>query len=287
VCVLTASQKGGLGPYAFEEQMPVNIATLLAKENDTNNIPGVMRKILCLLQNDPNVELAYLCDQSTIQVFKLDGEGNHFCGYRNIQMLCLAVGSTISFTAPARSALKDKLPIPQIQDMVEAAWDRNINSHGKKQTGGIKGTRKHIGGLEAEALLLSLNVPCTGSKFSGNGAWSDLLDFVEAYYSHSIPAKHGVQITSRPPIFLQRPQHSITIVGFERTKAGGRRLLAFDPAWAPPGAMRKEWVGDYVLKGWEAKWVLRQYRKNERYLKRFGAFETVSVDLLPRHACWR
>jgi zinc finger-containing ubiquitin peptidase 1 len=267
--------------------MPESIATLIANEDSSNALQGVMRKLFCLLQDDPKVELAYLCDQSTIQVSKLSEEGNHFCGYRNIQMLCLAVGAMVPYDAPARSVLKDKLSIPSIQQMVETAWNHGHNSHARKQTGGIRGTRKHIGTSEAEALLLDAGVKCTGTSFQGQRAWSELLDFVETYYSLSITAKQGVQITSRPPIFLQRPNHSITIVGFERTISGKRRLLAFDPAWRPPPAMKKDWTGDFVQAGWEAKWVLRQYRKNERYLKRFDAFETVSADIAPRHACWR
>ena len=35
--------------------------------------------------------------------------------------------------------------ILQMQDMIEAAWDRGINAQGRMETGGIKGTRKYIG----------------------------------------------------------------------------------------------------------------------------------------------
>ncbi len=33
----------------------------------------------------------------------------------------------------------------QIQDFIEAAWDAGINTQGRAETGGIKGTRKYIG----------------------------------------------------------------------------------------------------------------------------------------------
>ena len=39
-----------------------------------------------------------------------------------------------------------KLPtIFEIQDYIENAWDMGINSQGRTETGGIRGTRKYIG----------------------------------------------------------------------------------------------------------------------------------------------
>lgn len=36
----------------------------------------------------------------------------------------------------------------ELQDMIERAWDMGFNSHGRIATGGIRGTRKHIGTSE-------------------------------------------------------------------------------------------------------------------------------------------
>ena len=42
--------------------------------------------------------------------------------------------------------LNGKVPtIFQIQDYIEKAWDLGINSQGRIETGGIRGTRKYIG----------------------------------------------------------------------------------------------------------------------------------------------
>jgi zinc finger-containing ubiquitin peptidase 1 len=42
--------------------------------------------------------------------------------------------------------LNRKIPsIFQIQDFIESAWDAGINTQGRLETGGIKGTRKYIG----------------------------------------------------------------------------------------------------------------------------------------------
>lgn len=47
---------------------------------------------------------------------------------------------------------KKKLPsVFQIQDLIEAAWDAGINTQGRVETGGIKGTRKYIGTPEVSS----------------------------------------------------------------------------------------------------------------------------------------
>lgn len=86
-----------------------------------------------LLERDSGVETAYLCDEATVQVYKLLGEGNHFCGYRNIQML-----------------LRKQYTVLELQDIIERAWDLGYNSHGRIETEGIKNTRKHIGTSEVD-----------------------------------------------------------------------------------------------------------------------------------------
>ncbi|KAK5114158.1 hypothetical protein LTR62_002728 [Meristemomyces frigidus] len=288
--------KRDLGSHAFEDCMPDKILDILATEADSNNLPDVIPKLAQLLRADGKVSVIYLCHAGAVQIYKLPNEGAHFCGYRNLQTLCLALATNhaVPLSAGAREALSSKLTVLEVQDRIEAAWEAGINSHGRVQTGGIKGTRKHVGSSEAEALLLSLGVKCTGHAFSGPKAWTELLDAVEAYFS-SCPAMNAddtslgqagqgeefgesIHITTRPPLFLQRPKHSITIVGIERTVSGKRRLLGFDPAWKPPGVMRKETLTQDDLTGLKAKWVLKLYRKGGRYLRKWKQFEMVCVD---------
>jgi hypothetical protein len=114
--------------------MPTRIANLIDAETSQNKLNGVIPVLAKLLEQDSRVETAYLCDDATTQVYKLPGEGNHFCGYRNIQMLLLHEQNTI----------------PELQAMIERAWDKGCNSHGRMETGGIKGTRKHIGTSEVK-----------------------------------------------------------------------------------------------------------------------------------------
>lgn len=160
---------------------------------------------------------------------------------------------------------------------------------------------------KAEALLLSLDIPCTGHAFTGKTAWLQLLDFAEQHFSsqadqpHNLPASSSsssssssstssstssvIVQTNASPIFLQRPGHSITIVGIERdrTDNNNRRLLCFDPAWQPPSAIQREPTTLLQLPPEKSSlsryWTLKVYRKSARYLKRYDAFETLVVDM--------
>ena len=114
--------------------MPERIARLIETETAKNKTYGVIPQLAALLKQDPDVETAYLCDASTVHITKLSGEGNHFCAYRNIQML-------LQPQTPEYS-------IPQLQEMIEYAWTMGFNKHGHTETGGIQGTRKHIGTSE-------------------------------------------------------------------------------------------------------------------------------------------
>lgn len=56
--------------------------------------------------------------------------------------------------------LDKKIPtIFQIQDFIELAWDAGINTQGRLETGGIKGTRKYIGTPEVLAMFRLLDIP--------------------------------------------------------------------------------------------------------------------------------
>ncbi|KAK0258668.1 hypothetical protein B0A54_14025 [Friedmanniomyces endolithicus] len=281
-------------------------ATLLAAESDTNTLPAVLPQLSHLLSHSPNLQQAFLSHPSTPQVWKLFPTEGQWCGYRNLQMLLLALPSVLPATSPVLREpeyLKTKLTIPHLQLLIETAWDQGFNAHSRDQLGGrLVGTTTFIGTPEAEALLLSLGIPCTGRVFKGPEAWIELLDSVEEYFSSSsslsappgrdqvkpdseiCPLQRGKEVrvisTTRPPIFLQRPGHSMAIIGLSRSTSGKRHLLVFDPAWSPPSALRREGVlltcGE--CEGWAAKWMLRQYRKGGRYLGRWREFETVSVD---------
>ena len=129
--------------------------------------------------------------------------------------------------------------------------------------------------------MLELGIPCTGTAFNGNKAWLRLLNLVENYFANSIAgcrSRGRVAMTSRPPIFLQRPGHSVVIVGIVKLKSGKRRILIFDPAWKPPARILEASPEGTKL-SWKELLDLRRYSKSERWLQRFSAFETLTIDM--------
>jgi hypothetical protein len=108
-----------------------------------NEVHGLVPTIarLCTVSS-ANQSAIYVCDSSVHHVHKGTNPGQ-FCGYRNIQMLVSYIRGT---KAKGHGHFKAGLPgIFQIQDLIEAAWDRNPYSDGRQATGGIRNTRKWIG----------------------------------------------------------------------------------------------------------------------------------------------
>jgi hypothetical protein len=130
---------------------------------------------------------------------------------------------------------------------------------------------------QVEALLQSRNIPCTAHVFTGKKAWQDVLDAVLVYFSSGLQtAASRIHQTKLPPVFLQRPGHSITIVGIERLRKGKCRLLVFDPAYRPPAVLRERAEASPSL---ATAWlILWRYRRDEAYLKRYKSFEILFLD---------
>ena len=161
-----------LGPHAFEERMPswlykqlvhgahvqiVNTigsdGSLVQIEKVENETPNLIPVIAQLCNQDHSLSKVFLCHPATKHIFKTHKEGG-FCGYRNIQMLLSFMQGT-SF--PGHEHFPGRTPtIIRLQDMIESAWDRGINSSGRIETGGICGTRKYIGTPEVSCQLQSL-----------------------------------------------------------------------------------------------------------------------------------
>ncbi|KAK0283385.1 hypothetical protein LTR91_002708 [Friedmanniomyces endolithicus] len=171
--------------------LPINprTATLLAAETNTNTLPAILPQLSHLLSHSPDLHLAFLSHPSTPQIWKFVPTEGQWCGYRNLQMLLLSLASILPPTSPVlqkNDFLKTKLTIPHLQLLIESAWTQGFNAHSRDQLGGrLVGTTTFIGTPEAEALLLSLGVPCTGRVFKGPEAWIELLDSVEEYFSPS------------------------------------------------------------------------------------------------------
>ena len=162
-------QKAELGPHANERRMPqalfkqlqdeakitrVNTirpdGTIVAVEKIPNQTAGLIPVLAQLSGSDPAVHTTYLCNPRVRHVFKMRNEGG-FCGYRNIQSL-------ITYIRDARASGHEHFPnrvptIPELQDMIERAWDMGFNADSRDDIGSIKGTRKYIGTSEVSFLF--------------------------------------------------------------------------------------------------------------------------------------
>ncbi|PVI02794.1 DUF1671-domain-containing protein, partial [Periconia macrospinosa] len=290
-----------LGPHAWEDRMPrwlhdqlaagpeitmVNRigrdGRLIKQEKVQNETPGIIPILAQLSALDRSVKEAYYCHPSTLHIGKTPKEGG-FCGYRNIQML-------ISYIQGARAQGVEEFPgrtpgVLKLQDLIERAWDKGINEIGRQQTGGIRDTRKYIGTPEAQALFLSSQIDCAVEMFSDarDGsveAHEALLTAVETYFAQAATRDNSnVYKTLLPPLYLQQPGHSITVVGFERRHDGSRNLMVFDPMYSTSPAMHRL-IGRKNIKTARPE-VMWNYRRVAKQLKKHAAFEILLLSAHP------
>lgn len=103
-------------------------------------------------------------------------------------------------------------------------------------------------------------------------AHDSLLAAIEQYFAQAaIGDGSNVYKTLLPPIYLQQPGHSITIVGFERRRDGSCNLMVFDPMYSTSPAMHKL-IGRKDIKSPRPE-VLYAYRRPAKQLKKHAAFE--------------
>jgi hypothetical protein len=290
-----------LGPYAWEDRMPkwlhkqleegphISLVNrigrdgrLIKEEHVQNETLGIIPILAQLSALDRSIKEAYYCHPSVLHIGKTPKEGG-FCGYRNIQML-------ISYIQGARAQGFEEFPgrtpgILKLQDMIERAWDKGINEIGRQQTGGIRDTRKYIGTPEAQALFLSAQLDCAVEAFvdSSDGqteAHEKLFTAVERYFQQAaIPDGSNVYKTLLPPIYLQQPGHSLTIIGFERRKDGSCSLMTFDPMFHTSPNMHRL-IGRKNIRTSRPE-VMHAYRKTARQLRRHAAFEILMLTAHP------
>lgn len=247
---------------------------LIKQEQVQNETPGIIPILAQLSALDRSVQDAYYCHPSTLHIGKTPKEGG-FCGYRNIQML-------VSYIQGARAQGHEEFPgrtpgILKLQDLIERAWDKGINTIGRTQTGGIRNTRKYIGTPEAQAFFLSSEINCAVQQFSDNKERSieahvTLLNAIECYFAQAA-VKDGSNVykTLLPPIYLQQPGHSITIVGFERRHDGICNLVVLDPMYSTSPAMHKL-LGRKNIHSPRPE-VMHAYRRGSRQLGKHASFE--------------
>lgn len=269
--------KAELGRHAHEKQMPDRLVKMLKKDGQVvgEHVIPVLKQ---MLEQSASTEYAYLCHPCVQHVSKLRLEGG-FCGYRNIQVLCSFI--TGANYEGSHNNFGGKLPsIFDIQEFIEAAWDRGINKQGRVETGGVRGTRKYIGTPEAQAMFLHLEVPCDAQGFKNKKeagkAEASLLVNVERYFQQGIfNPEDRMRCTTLPPIYFQHAGHSMTIVGIEKQTGGRANLLVFDPMFRDAAVITQRIGRKFKYK--HADSALNAYRRGHKYLRRYREFEVLRL----------
>jgi hypothetical protein len=170
----------------------------------------------------------------------------------------------------------------QIQNAIEAAWDRGICEYARTQLGGVRNTRKWIGSAESFAFFQYIGWNAKPFEFQsdsrpgGETAIKKLLDYVEAYFmsGENEAYTHRTSVeTKLAPIYLQRPGHALVIVGLERKRDGSRNLLVFDSSYEVTAPVQELAVGRRVHASIHR--LLEVYRRSEERLSEVPSFEVV------------
>ncbi|GAB7357242.1 hypothetical protein MBLNU459_g8221t2 [Dothideomycetes sp. NU459] len=292
--------KNELGPYAHEDRMPQWLYDDLKRGGPVrqvnriggdgklyresfveNEVKHTVTALSVLSNISDTVVRAYFCHSEVQHVFKRKYEGG-FCGYRNIQML-FSYLQAVKDQKWEHSATR--VPgVLEIQDIIEDAWDHGVDDLGRIQTGGVKGTRKWIGTPEALTVFRHLDVPCRIESYSTTEeapAYESILNHIEAYFdSGYFNAGNKVCSTKLPPIYLQQPGHSLTIVGLERHKNGSRYLLVLDPSFGPSHGVQQLAMTKKLPSSWNdstAQKLLKPYRRGRTQLSKYAEFETLEI----------
>lgn len=121
------------------------------------------------------------------------------------------------------------------------------------------------------------------SKSRNTEAHESLLAAIERYFAQAaISDDSNVYKTLLPPIYLQQPGHSLTIVGFERRRDGSCNLMVFDPMYSTSPAMHKL-IGRRSIRTARPE-VLHAYRRGPRQLRKHAAFEILMYVQEPNNA---
>jgi hypothetical protein len=242
-----------------------------------NETPEIITILARLSRLDGNSAITYLCDPTVRHYFRTVDE-DKFCGYQNIRM-------ALSYLLTRKIANNDKLgrvslDIPTLQHYIERSWARNPAKYqsARGDLGGrLKNTRQFIGPAEVQAIWDHLHIPHDTRDYTGAGYHQDVLDFVEHYFQRyigmanvNVSGDERAVLTAAPPIFMQAPGHSMSIVGLEKLLDGSRNLLILDPDHEPSGNMLAWWhQGGHRTRS--ASNMLEPYRMSERsWRKRVG-----------------
>ncbi|UKZ70024.1 uncharacterized protein TrAtP1_011026 [Trichoderma atroviride] len=127
-----------------------------------------------------------------------------------------------------------------------------------------------------------MGFPCSVQAFRTSNeqdvnAAGRLLQAIEYYFQQGAAdcLTHKVRSTQLPPIYLQRPSHSVTIVGLEKLKDGHVQLLVFDPEFQSSEAVTSLATKTTRRRQAKINRLLEPYRRSDTHLERFKEFEVL------------
>eukprot|EP00188_Purpureofilum_apyrenoidigerum_P001143 Plantae.Rhodophyta-Purpureofilum_apyrenoidigerum.ctg15996.p1 GENE.Plantae.Rhodophyta-Purpureofilum_apyrenoidigerum.ctg15996~~Plantae.Rhodophyta-Purpureofilum_apyrenoidigerum.ctg15996.p1 ORF type:complete len:357 (+),score=64.04 Plantae.Rhodophyta-Purpureofilum_apyrenoidigerum.ctg15996:85-1155(+) len=173
------------------------------------------------------------------------------CGYKNLQMMFSSLLQNSRLAAHLRKYdIKEVPSLPELQGRIEGAWRLGFDLEGKAELGGtLLDETKWIGSSEVAALLRSLRIRAEVVEFSSsadniNAGRDQLFTWVENYYTDLCNPKKSRNLFNPlkcqvcggrkgkifiPPLFLQDPQHSRTVIGADIYRHDQTRILVMDP----------------------------------------------------------
>jgi hypothetical protein len=147
-----------------------------------------------------------------------------------------------------------------------------------------------LNAAQVHALYAHLGIACEVYQFSDTPdepvlAHDNLMARIESYFAASWQADAGygasatpverINRTLLPPIYLQQPGHSLTIVGFERHTDGSCNLMVLDPLYITSRGMHQ--LLDAGIRSLRKPRidVMDVYRRGDRRLRRHLDFEAL------------
>uniref|UniRef100_A0A7S0BVJ3 UFSP1/2/DUB catalytic domain-containing protein n=1 Tax=Rhodosorus marinus TaxID=101924 RepID=A0A7S0BVJ3_9RHOD len=176
------------------------------------------------------------------------------CGYKNLQMMFSSLLGNPQMAKHLKQFGIHEVPtIPELQGRIETAWKEGFDEEGQQELKHLLDETKWIGPMEVCALLRSLRIRSNIRDFSNTVenrrlGIDKLMSWVTEYYGTRCaqgkiagvikgpgmcPNCSGVQKSKAfiPPIFMQHPGHSRTVVGVDVfSNALNTRVFVLDPS---------------------------------------------------------
>jgi hypothetical protein len=214
---------------------------------------------LAIKNRSPNNKI-YIC-KDVNHYFTSLGDAGWGCGYRNFQMICSYLLENSYFTKQLFGGIDSICTVPEIQTWMEKCWSAGFDREGRKIFNGkLTNTKGMLGTTDVAALFRYfgirmnlvdfLSTPLDKAIIEAQRQQlpfpkqiiyyepnNKLFEWVYQYFSEGNEKQSSLSITKksrpfRPPLYLQHPGHSRTIVGVTKNKKSGEiYLIVFDPAY--------------------------------------------------------